>query len=293
MCAFATRCICWLQLAAVHRNTIKIASSYGPNKIVHLPEQKKRHSTSSVMTHRPWTLDSYTMDARSHMWAMLASRCIVNAARIGDTDKSLLRWRTSGRCSIRLRVLFDTQASFDSDTRLKTNRKTQEEFHFNIYAIEASAVCAKQQHSKAVIMYCFLITHFVRSPNFVFIIFSLDFIDEEVSVLQRGLVPFFNSTINSVDLSYFLSFSHIDTNWQTQLLMQFGVSHDSDVWLIVLSLIDIFGANAIKQWMQMKLFIKFFHSDDAFSWAKAQLRWMSLVNGIIGRENILQSNPIY
>lgn len=86
MCAFATRSICWLQLAAVHRNKILIASTYGRNKIVHLPEQKNRHSTSSVMTHTPWTLDFYTMDARSHIWAMLDGRCNVNVAWIGLTQ---------------------------------------------------------------------------------------------------------------------------------------------------------------------------------------------------------------
>lgn len=51
MCAFATRYICWLQLAAVHRK-IKIASTYGRNKIVHLPEQKKE--ALDIVSHEAW-----------------------------------------------------------------------------------------------------------------------------------------------------------------------------------------------------------------------------------------------
>lgn len=181
---------------------------------------------------------------------------------------------------------------YRSTTTLGSRRIDKRKKNFTSIFMQLQRLLSVPSNSTPKLSSCIVFSsHSIRSPNFVFIIFSLDFIDEVVLVLQRGLVHIFNS-LTSVDLTYFsfILFPHwrklataaFDTIWRFAWL-----------WLVVLSFIDIFGATAIKQCIQMKLFIKFFDSDDAFSWAKAPLRWMGLVNGIIGRENILQSNPIY
>lgn len=156
------------ELTAVYRNTITIASTYGRNKIVRLPEQKKRHSTSSVMT-----LDLCTMEADpQHTYER---RCPFDALKSnGDSAASLSD--VSWRYSIRLEVLFDAQVSVDP--RLKSNRESLGQF-LGQYICKRSvcilcsvhATCNTQKLSQWIVFS----PHSTHLPIFLFILLSIDY----------------------------------------------------------------------------------------------------------------------